>query len=161
MTTNNTTAKTERELGTIKADIAAMGHLFQKLDETMDSISKALTSNSAILAVHEERLVSNETTNRERVRTGEFAVKELHSRISTSTRENLEQHRNMSDSIKKTEDKILTAIQELRKEVNGDQRNLEKRIDKLEQWRWILIGALIAATIFFPQLGTVSEFFTG
>ena len=125
MTTNNTTAKTERELGTIKADIAAMGHLFQKLDETMDSISKALTSNSAILAVHEERLISNETTNRERVRTGEFAVKEL------------------------------------RKEVNGDQRNLEKRIDKLEQWRWILIGALIAATIFFPQLGTVSEFFTG
>jgi hypothetical protein len=67
----------------------------------------------------------------------------------------------MSDSIKKTEDKILTAIEELRKEVNGDQRNLEKRIDKLEQWRWILIGALIAATIFFPQLGTVSEFFTG
>jgi len=154
-----TSAKTERELGTIKADVAAMGHLFQKLDETMDHISRALTSNSAILAVHEERLLSNESTNRDRVRTGETAVKELHSRISTSTRENLEQHRLMSVEIKDTEDKILGAIESLRKDVNQDQRNLEKRIDKLEQWRWIIIGAVVAASILFPNLSSITEYF--
>ena len=151
----NSNARTEREIATIKADVAAMGHLFQKLDDAIDKIGDASANISSILAVHEERLESTEKVNLERRRETEAAVKELHSRISTSTRENLEQHNRMSENLKNSEDKILAAINELRKDVNREQEHLEERISKLEQWRWILIGVLIAISAVVPNMGKI------
>ena len=34
-------SKYDREIATIKADVAAMGHLFQKLDDAIDKIGNA------------------------------------------------------------------------------------------------------------------------
>ena len=150
-----TTSKYDREIATIKADVAAMGHLFQKLDDAMDKIGTASANISSILAVHDERLETNEKINLERRRESEAAVKELHSRSSTSTRENLEQHNRMSENLKNSEDKILAAINELRKDVNREQEHLEERISKLEQWRWILIGVLIAISAVVPNMGKI------
>ena len=155
MPANSSNARTEREIATIKADVAAMGHLFQKLDDAIDKIGDASANISSILAVHEERLESTEKVNLERRRETEAAVKELHSRISTSTRENLEQHNRMSDNLNKSEAKILEAINELRKDVNREQEHLEDRITKLEQWRWILIGVLIAVSAVVPNMGKI------
>ena len=53
------------------------------------------------------------------------------------------------------EDKILAAINELRKDVNREQEHLEERISKLEQWRWILIGVLIAISAVVPNMGKI------
>ena len=155
MPANSSNARTEREIATIKADVAAMGHLFQKLDDAIDKIGDASANISSVLAVHEERLESTEKVNLERRRETEAAVKELHSRISTSTRENLEQHNRMSDNLNKSEAKILEAINELRKDVNREQEHLEERISKLEQWRWILIGVLIAISAVVPNMGKI------
>jgi len=150
-----TTNKYDTQIATIKADVAAIGHLFGKLDETIEKIAATSANISSILAVHEERLENNEKINLERRRESEAAVKELHSRISTSTRENLEQHNRMSENLKNSEDKILAAINELRKDVNREQEHLEQRISKLEQWRWILIGVLIAISAVVPNMGKI------
>ena len=150
-----TNSKVDAQLATIKADVAAMGHLFQKLDDAIEKIGNASTNISSILAVHEERLESTERVNMERRRENGDAVKELHSRISTSTRENLEQHNRMSTNLKSSEDKILDAISELRKDVNREQQHLESRIAKLEQWRWILIGVLVAVSAVIPNMGKI------
>ena len=45
-----TASKYDREMATIKADVAAMGHLFQKLDDAIDKIGNASANISAILA---------------------------------------------------------------------------------------------------------------
>lgn len=155
MPANSNTARTEREIATIKADVAAMGHLFQKLDDAIDKIGDASANISSILAVHEERLESTEKVNLERRRETEAAVKELHSRISTSTRENLEQHNRMSDNLNKSEAKILEAINELRKDVNREQEHLEQRINKLEQWKWILMGVLVGLSFLVPNMSKI------
>ena len=51
-----TQSKYDREIATIKADVAAMGHLFSKLDDAMDKIGTASANISSILAVHDERI---------------------------------------------------------------------------------------------------------
>ena len=145
----------DAQIATVKADVAAIGHLFGKLDDAIDKIGNASANISAILAVHEERLETNEKQNMERRRDGDAAVKELHSRISTSTRENLEQHNRMSENLKNSEDKILAAINDLRKDVNREQQHLEERITKLENYRWILIGVLIAVSAVVPNMGKI------
>ena len=99
-------SKYDREIATIKADVAAMGHLFQKLDDAIDKIGNASANISAILAVHDERIDNAEKLVTERRKESADAVKELHSRITTTSRENMEQHRELTKEMKHSEDKI-------------------------------------------------------
>ena len=142
----------DREIGTIKGDIAAMGHLFGKLDTTLEKLEETASNISALLAVHEERLNSQEEAVSLRKREIDFDIKELHSRVTTAGRENQEQHRALTKEMKQSEEKILDAINELRKDVNHEQQRLESRITKLEQWRWVLLGILIALSALVPNL---------
>ena len=150
-----TTSKYDREIATIKADVAAMGHLFQKLDDAMDKIGTASANISSILAVHDERIDNAEKLVTERRKEAAEAVKELHSRITTASRERMEEHKQVQRDMKDSEEKILNAINELRKDVNREQEHLEDRITKLEQWRWILIGVLIAVSAVVPNMGKI------
>ena len=150
-----TQSKYDREIATIKADVAAIGHLFSKLDDAIDKIGNASANISAILAVHDERIDNAEKMVTERRKESAEAVKELHSRITTTSRENMEQHKELTKEMKQSEDKILKAINELRKDVNREQEHLEDRIHKLEQWRWILIGLLLGISALVPNMGKI------
>ena len=150
-----TQSKYDREMATIKADVAAMGHLFEKLDDAIEKIGTASANISSILAVHEERIDQTEKLVTERRRESVEAVKEVHSRISTASRERMEEHKQVQQEMKLSEEKILNAINELRKDVNREQEHLEERIHKLEQWRWILIGVLIAVSAVVPNMGKI------
>jgi len=148
-----TQSKYDREMATIKADVAAMGSLWNKLDDAIEKIGTASANISSILAVHEERIDQTEKLVTERRRESIEAVKEVHSRISTASRERMEEHKQVQQEMKISEEKILNAINELRKDVNREQEHLEERIHKLEQWRWILIGVLIAVSAVVPNMG--------
>jgi len=150
-----TQSKYDREVATIKADVAAMGHLFQKLDDAIDKIGNASANISAILAVHDERIDNAEKLVTERRKESAEAVKELHSRISTASRERQDEHRQVARDMKDSEDKILKAINELRKDVNREQQHLEERLHKLEQWRWVLIGLLVGVGMVMPNMSSI------
>ena len=150
-----TQPKLDRELATIKADVAAMGHLFEKLDDAIEKIGDASANISSILAVHEQRIDNTEQLVNERRRESIDAVKEVHSRISTASRERMEEHRQVQAEMKVSEEKILAAINELRKEINKDQQHLEERINKLERWRWILMGVLVGLSLVVPNMGKI------
>ena len=82
----------------------------------------------------------------ERRKASDEVVKELHSRITTASRET-------ADSLKDHNEKILLAIDKLRVHIDKEQAHLEKRIDQLERWKWVLLGALIAGSALFPNMG--------
>ena len=132
-----------------------MGSLWNKLDDAIEKIGTASANISSILAVHEERIDMTEKLVTERRRESSEAVKELHSRISTASRERMEEHKAVQQDMKQSEEKILNAINELRKDVNKEQQHLEDRITKLEQWRWILIGVLNAVSAVVPNMGKI------
>ena len=150
-----TQSKYDREIATIKADVAAMGHLFEKLDDAIEKIGDASANISSILAVHEERIDQTEKLVTERRRESAEAVKELHSRITTASRERMEEHKQVQSEMKQSEEKILDAINELRKDVNREQQHLEDRIQKLEQWRWILMGVLVGLSMLWPNMSKI------
>jgi chromosome segregation ATPase len=141
-----TVSKTDREIATIKADIASLGHMLGKLDNTLDKIGEASSVIAATIAVHEERLNTSEKDRMERRKESDAVVKELHSRITTASRET-------ADSLKDHNEKILLAIEKLRGHIDKEQAHLEKRIDQLEKWKWVLLGALIAGSALFPNMG--------
>ena len=137
-----------REIATVKTDVAALGHMLTKVEVAIGKISETHSEMGKILAVHEERLDTQEKERMERRKESEAAIKELHSRISTGSRET-------QAHIKESEAQILQTINALRVEINKEQDHIEERIRKLEQWRWILIGILVAVSAFFPNIGKI------
>ena len=137
----------ETEIAVIKNDVNQIGQLFSKLETALDKITDVSNNIGQILAVHEQRLKDGEVHFDELRKDMDNAedkfdneVKDLHSRLTTNTRE-IEQR--MSNEI----DKVLEAIKDLKSHMVDKHDKLEIRLAALERWRWILLGAFIAGAI--------------
>ena len=144
----------ETEIALIKQDISNITDLIGRVDVSLNKMSEAAFNISKILAVHEEKINSNERANNELEKMFEIRrkeldqnIKEIHSRITTTQRE-------ISSDLSDSEKRITNAIKELkqevekeRKEVIDEVRKLERRVSTLERWKWIVMGG--AATIGF------------
>ena len=107
-----------------------MKGIYQRLDTAIVKIGDVSNSINRMLAVHEEKISQQEDVL---IRSdAEFSanVKELHSRITTNTKEMMatsmsEQHKEQTDAMTK-----------LKTELQG-------RVGVLEKWRWLIIGGSI------------------
>lgn len=75
-------------------------------------------------------------------------VKEVHSRISTGNREIMDKIDGMDKRIeeKMTANGVAAKQQheEIQKELQSDMKEITKRVDVLEKWRWMIVGGAIA-----------------
>ena len=129
--------------------------------ETLRDIASDL---KRMLAVHDEKLNQHERKQDDifeliEQRRNEMSddIKELHSRITTVQRE-------LSTEISATENRIVAGITELKDELKVDQefhnkkqKSLDERIQTLERWRYILLGAGIAGGFFLTKFSSMFE----
>ena len=129
-------ADLETDIELLKSKVSDMEKLHVRLDDAIGKISEVSNCINRMLAVHEEKLANQEEAvfaAEELIeqRRTEFSneIKELHSRITTNTKEIMsiatEQHKEHTE-----------AIQKLHNDIN-------KRVGILEKWRHVLIGASI------------------
>ena len=129
-------ADLETEVELLKSKVSDMEKLHVRLDDAISKISEVSNCINRMLAVHEEKLANQEEAvfaAEELIeqRRTEFSneIKELHSRITTNTKEIMsiasKQHKEHSE-----------AIQKLHTDIN-------KRVGVLEKWRHVLIGGSI------------------
>jgi len=142
----------ETELAIVKNEIGQIGHLFSKLEITLEKITNVSTNVSQILAVHERRLHETDLqfeSVKNRMEIGDGRVKEdikdLHSRVTSTSRE-------VEEKMTREIEKVLHAIQDLKTHMLEKDNKLEERIETLERWRWIMVGILIAAGAFLPEI---------
>ena len=129
--------------------------------ETLRDIASDL---KRMLAVHDEKLNQHERKQDDifeliEQRRNEMSddIKELHSRITTVQRE-------LSTEISATENRIVAGITELKDELKVDQefhnkkqKSLDERIQTLERWRYILLGAGVAGGFFLTKFSSMFE----
>ena len=129
-------AELETEVRLLKRELEGQTKIHDRLDVAIDKLTDVSNSIHRMLAVHEEKIARQEEAIIEaeqqiEIRRGELMVKidELHSRITTNTKEIMnaaaEQHAQLNKEIQKLHDEI----------------NL--RIGVLEKWRHVLIGGSI------------------
>ena len=129
-------AELETEVRLLKRELEGQTKIHDRLDVAIDKLTDVSNSIHRMLAVHEEKIARQEEAIIEaeqqiEIRRGELMVKidELHSRITTNTKEIMnaaaEQHAQQNKEIQKLHDEI----------------NL--RIGVLEKWRHVLIGGSI------------------
>ena len=131
-------AELETEVKLLKKELQDQAKIHSRLDIAIEKLTDVSNSIHRMLAVHEEKISRQEEALAEseqklEIRRTELSVKidELHSRITTNTKE------------------IMTAAAQQHKEQNTEiqkiKDDLASRVGVLEKWRHVLIGCSIVA----------------
>ena len=125
MTENDLT--TEVEL--LKREVGNVNVIHGRLDTAIEKLTEVSNCINRMLAVHEERLSQQEESQHRAEQEFTSDIKELHSRITTNTKEIMgaatQQHKEHTEAIQRLRDDIA------------------RRVGVLEKWRWIIIGGSI------------------
>ena len=120
----------------LKREVADMKLIHGRLDNAISKITDVSNSINRMLAVHEEKLASQEDAiarqeqdTVERKREFEKDVEIIHERIK-NTKDDL------SEMMSKQHAEQSQAI-------NSIKKDLKDRVGVLERWRWLLIGGCI------------------
>ena len=140
----------ETEVELLKKELQDQKRIHDRLDIAIEKLTDVSNSIHRMLAVHEEKIARQEEAIFEaeqkiEIRRGELLVKidELHSRITTNTKE------------------IMTAAsqqhEQQNKEIQKIRDDINNRVGVLERWRYVIIGGSIVAGFLlhkFVQIGT-------
>ena len=120
----------------LKREVADMKLIHGRLDNAITKITDVSNSINRMLAVHEEKLASQEDAisrqekdTLERKQEFNKDVEIIHERIRTTKDE-------LSTMMSKQHEEQSTAI-------NSIKKDLKDRVGVLERWRWLLIGGCI------------------
>ena len=136
MFNQNTAADTKIAL--LEERLTSYEVMMKKIDEAIQIMGKTSQSISKMLAVHEERL-ENSSKNDELVI----------DRIKTIEVKNTEEHNRVIERFVLLEDKIETRIE-----------NVDKKIDEVTKFRWIIFGALILISFALSNSHVVVDMLT-
>ena len=129
-------ADLETEVQLIKRDIEDIKSIHGRLDVAIDKLTDVSNCINRMLAVHEEKLSRQEESSVELEKQIESRrtellskIDDLHSRVTTNTKEIMVSAAAQHESQNKE-------IQKIREE-------LSNRVGVLERWRWLIIGGSI------------------
>ena len=136
-----TTVKTlDTEVELLKREVADMKMIHVRLDSAIEKIADVSTSLHTIMAVHEEKLIRQEESLGEQEREFKTTVLELHSRITSNSKESSlqmgEMERRLHIAMEEHQKKETEQFTALREEITN-------RIGVLEKWRHLIIGGSI------------------
>lgn len=128
------------------------------------------------ISMEQERIAKLETkveSIQEDIKEVRDDIKELHSRVTTQTREIVEkiddfqtriEHKMSAGALasQAQHESIQKALQEDIKKVaatlDADIKQVTKRVDVLEQWRWMIVGGAVAIGWLVSHLGLFENF---
>ena len=129
---------TQIELELLKKEVADMKKIHVRLDTAIEKITDFSNCINRLLAVHEEKITQQEDAQQRSVQEFTADIKELHSRITTNTKEMTalmtQQHKEQKDVIDRLKDEV------------------SNRVGVLEKWRWIIIGGTIVLGFIIQKL---------
>ena len=139
----------ETKVKLLEKEIHDRKGVFQRLDIAIEKLTDVSNCINRMLAVHEEKIARQEEAIVEaegliETRRIELTVKidDLHSRITTNTKE------------------IMTAASDQHKEHTKDiqklRNDLTTRVGVLEKWRWLIIGGSIVTGFLLHKFMIVS-----
>ena len=124
-------ADLETEVKLLKKELEDQKKIHDRLDIAIEKLTDVSNSIHRMLAVHEEKLTRQEEALESRRVEISSQISELHSRVTTNTKD-------IMLSATKQHDNQNKEIQKIREDLN-------KRIGVLEKWRHVLVGCSIVA----------------
>lgn len=127
---DNGNGKVKTDVELLKRDMELLANLAGKFDVAIDKLTEVSQSVDKMLALHEQRL-ENQEQQREI----------LHNRISDLKKE------------------VTDHIRDLRDENRVQHNRVEERLDRLEKWRWFVVGVATMFGFILAQVPNISKIF--
>lgn len=153
----------------IEAEVQVLKSVVTKLDTSIEKIAQVSGDIGKILAVHEQRLDSIDKLSEHRTE----EIKDIHSRITTQTREVVEkidqlqtriEHKMNAAAVasKDQHEAIQKAVQEdiqkVADQLDNDIKEVTERVNVLERWRWMIVGGSIVIGYVLGNLDILTKF---
>jgi hypothetical protein len=128
----------ETKIAVLEERLTSYEVMMKKIDEAIQIMGKTSQSISKMLAVHEEKLEHNNKND-------ELII----DRIKTIEVKNTEEHGRVIERFEALEEKI-------------DERiiSLDKKVDEVTKFRWLVVGALVIVSFVFSQSSMVVDVLT-
>ena len=144
----------QTKIALLEKDAETGEKIHRRLEIAIDKLSDCAISLKGMLAQQEQKLTKAEQTDEDifitleaRRKEWDNDLKELHSRITTNTKE-LREHQIQS------ENNMLNELRHMRQQ-------LSERVGVLEKWRWLIIGgSIIIGLMMSNPSGNIWEFFS-
>ncbi len=121
---------TRTEVELLKRDMELFGGLASKFDIAIDRLSEVSINIEKMLAVHESRL-----------QTSEKQSEIIHQRITEFKKE------------------VTTEVKALRAENSKQHAETANRLDRLERWRWFVVGVASVIGFLLAQATNLANIF--
>jgi len=129
---------TETKIAVLEERLTSYEVMMKKIDEAIQIMGKTSQSISKMLAVHEEKLENNNKND-------ELLI----DRIKTIEVKNTEEH-----------SRVIERFESLEKKIDGRIETVDKKVDDVTKFRWLVVGALVIISFVFSQSGMVVDILT-
>lgn len=129
------------DVGILKTQIVTITSLCTKMDLVIDKlVTQQEKYTTQIYQEMESRRAEKNTE-----------IKEIHDRIDT-----------VIDKVQITELRIMDEIKELRAEINKHNSAEKEALDKLNQWKWMIAGGIVALSWLISHINfdTIAKIFS-
>jgi hypothetical protein len=111
-----------------------------KLCEKMDTVIEKLVDHQGVLIgqIYKDMDKREDDTNED--------IKDLHSRITTTSRE-------LSDKVESTERKIMEQIEKLSLQIQAHNAKEDSELEKILQWKWTIVGGILVLSWLTSHVG--------
>lgn len=144
----------------LESEVEVLKSVVNKLDTSIEKISQVSTDIGKLLAVHEQRIDTLEKVDERRV----DDIKEIHSRITTGNRELMDKMDQLEvkieERMRKAAESATTQHKEIQNDISTEIKGLERRIDTLEKWKWIMLGGAATVGYLISHLSVFSKLFS-
>jgi acetoin utilization deacetylase AcuC-like enzyme len=154
METNGEVQDLKLKVGLLEKDVDQITVLCDKLDTTIEKVQELTSTMTKMLALHEERIEKQEQKDAELIvmvekrRTEtEANIKELHSRITTTDRENAKEMSDLEDRMEKMlqahTQSVVAEVKKLEAAQRSHHEEMSQRLRIVEQKTWMFVGAAV------------------
>ena len=116
------------EVGVLRTQVDTLTKLCDKMDKVIEKLAEN----------HDKIVEQIYTDMRRREDDKNQDVKELHSRITTISRD-------LSDKVELTERRIMEEIKSLRNDINKHNEKEDADTKKILEWKWMAAGGIVVA----------------
>jgi chromosome segregation ATPase len=149
----------EMNIALLQRESEATTQIVTKLDNAIEKLTDLGTDMKQMLLLHDQRLGRLEQIDGEIHGLVETRRAELQTDINALEGKVASTVKEISNDITKTEDRLMTAIKGVKDDIEkNDEKNddnhsdLKKRVEALERWRYILVGAGLAVGFILEKI---------
>lgn len=128
----------ETKIAVLEERLTSYEVMMKKIDEAIQIMGKTSQSISKMLAVHEEKLEHNNKND-------ELII----DRIKTIEVKNTEEH-----------SRVIERFETLEEKIDGRIGEVDKKVDDVVKFRWLVLGALVIVSFAFSQSSMVVDVLT-